>query len=85
MITFLSCGPDELAHASWSFSEALHFVILGLANSLKCGSFTEIQTAQGDENDSLAGWGFQGNQFHALPNGLCEFAEIKNWDDLRCV
>ena len=85
LINFLYCGDDELAPALWSLSEALQFVILGLPNSLKCGSFAKIQTAQGYENDSLAGWGFQENQFHSLPNGLCEFAKIKNCDDLRCV
>lgn len=60
-------------------------LILGLGNSLKCGSFTKIQTAQGYKNDSLAGWSFQWSQFHSLPNGLCEFAKIKNRDDLKWV
>lgn len=45
----------------------------------------QIMTVQRSENGSLAGYGFQGNQFPSLSDDLCLFAKMKNCDDLGCT
>lgn len=62
-------------------------LILGLGNSLKCGSFTKIQTAQGLKKKMTHWQGGAFNEVNFIPflMGYASLQKIRNCDDLKWV